>query len=65
MTTQDILIERTQNDNKLTLQNDASGWFALSRTGLHYIEWDNGTYKQYANEKSWAKRVSQLIRTGK
>lgn len=64
-TTQEILKSIEENDGRLTLQNDASGWFALTRGGLHYIQWDNGEERHYANAKSWASRVSRLIRTGK
>jgi hypothetical protein len=66
MTTQEILIARTENGNKLTAQNEAGKWFAISREGYHMVEFNDGEdVKFYINEKSWAKRVSQLIRTGK
>ena len=66
MTTKDILIARTENGNKLTAQNEVGKWFAISREGYHTIEFNDGDeVKFYTNEKSWAKRLSQLIRTGK
>jgi hypothetical protein len=66
MKTKDILIARTENGNKLTAQNEVGKWFALSREGYHIIEFNDGNdVRFYANENSWAKKVSQLIRTGK
>jgi hypothetical protein len=64
-TTQEILKSIEENNGRLTAQNDANGWYALTREGYHYIEWDNGTVKYYATAKSWAIRVSRLVRTGK
>lgn len=65
MTTQEIITARTENNDRLWLQNDAAGWVAFSRETLHYIEWDNGTVKYYSTPKSWATRVSRLARTGR
>lgn len=65
MTTKDIITARTENNEMLSLQNDAAGWIAFSRGTYHIIEWDNGNFKFYKNSKSWATRVSRLIRTGK
>lgn len=64
MNTRDILQQIEENNGRLTIQNDVGGWFALTRDGLHYIDFSDGTTRYYANPKSWAKRVTRLLNTG-
>jgi len=63
MTTSQII-----NDNReiKSYENEAAGWFALSRGHVHYIQFENEEDpRYYKNQKSWAVRLSQLIRTGR
>jgi hypothetical protein len=63
MTTSEILEKRNQNGT-ITLENENAGWFAISRKGLHYIEFADEKIKYYQNENSWAKRIVTLINRG-
>jgi len=63
MTTSEILEKRNQNGT-ITLENENAGWFAISRNGLHYIEFTDEKIKYYQNENSWAKRIVTLINRG-
>jgi len=63
MTTQEII-----NDGReiKVYENEAAGWWALSRGHVHSIEFeDEEDPRYYKNQKSWAVRLSQLIRTGR
>ena len=67
MTTQEILNSR--KDNKfLFFANECAGWDSISRDGIHMITFYNLceeiVYKRYKNEKSFAQRVSQLMKRG-
>ena len=65
MTTKEILNTRNER-GIISLSNEASNWEAISRNGVHMITFYNtDENKFYKNEDSFAKRVSQLIRTGK
>ena len=60
MTTQEIL---TDTNKIKSYSNEAANWFATSRDGMHQIVL-NDENRFYKTEKSWAIRVSQLIRRG-
>lgn len=63
MTISEILDRKNQNGS-ITIENESAGWFAISRKGLHYIEFANEEVKYYANENSWAKRIITLLKQG-
>ena len=63
MTANEILNQKNENGS-ITIENESAGWFAISRNGLHYIEFSNEEVKFYANENSWAKRIITLTRRG-
>tara|TARA_R100000951_G_scaffold80461_1_gene68308 strand:- start:472 stop:708 length:237 start_codon:yes stop_codon:yes gene_type:complete len=63
MTTQEIIND--SNEIK-AYENEAAGWYALSRGHVHYIQFeDEEDPRYYKSQKSWAVRLSQLIRTGR
>tara|TARA_A100001201_G_scaffold85614_1_gene75614 strand:- start:1728 stop:1925 length:198 start_codon:yes stop_codon:yes gene_type:complete len=64
MTTQEILNTRNEK-GIISLENEAAGWYAISRDNTHSITFYNtDEYKFYKNEVSFAKRVSQLLKRG-
>ena len=65
MSTQEVLNKRNEK-GIMALSNEAAGWSAISRENTHMITFfgDDITYKFYKNEKSFAIRVSQLLRKG-
>ena len=72
MTVQEISNERNQN-GVFSIGNDAAGWYALSRDGINMITFYHGKFKFatkdhvnrfYKSEKSFAKRVTQLLNRG-
>ena len=66
MTTQEILNDRKEN-KFLGYANEVAQWTSISRDGMHMITFYGGediVFKFYKNEKSYATRVSQLMRRG-
>lgn len=66
MTTQEILNSRREN-KFLSFNNENAQWQAISRDNTHMITFYGGeeiVSKFYKNEKSFAQRVSQLMRRG-
>ena len=71
MKAQEII--NTRQNGIISMGNEVAGWFAISRDGHHMITFEEGKFSRskngndyafYKNEKTFAKRVSQLIRTG-
>ena len=64
MTVKEILETRNER-GIISLANDSAGWSAISRDGCHLIYFDHlDVNRFYKNEKSFAKRVSQLLKRG-
>ena len=64
MTTQEVLDSRNEK-GIISLSNLVAGWYAISRDGVNMISFQNSDEpKFYKNEKSFAIRVSQLLRRG-
>ncbi len=66
MTIQEILETRNEK-GVISFSNDCAGWYAISRGGIHMITFYNGDEddnRYYKNEKSFAKRIAQLLRRG-
>ena len=62
MTTKEINTERNQN-GAWSASNENAGWYAISRDGIHMIEFRDGSIKFYT-EKGFAKRITQLLKRG-
>ena len=62
MTFKEILNKRNEK-GMISMSNESADWYALSRDGYHMITFGDED-RFYKNEKSWAIRVSQLIRRG-
>ena len=66
MTTREILNERN-GKGIISLSNDNAQWSAISRDNIHMITFygdEEIENKFYKNEKSFAVRVSQLLKRG-
>lgn len=64
MTVQEILNTRNEK-GIISLSNEASGWYAISRDNIHTITFYNtDEYKFYKNEISFAKRICTLLKKG-
>lgn len=66
MTTQEVLSARNEK-GIISLSNENAQWSAISRANTHIITFYGGEeieYKFYKNEKSFAIRVSQLLKRG-
>lgn len=66
MTTQEVLNERNEK-GIISLSNDNAQWSAISRDNIHMITFcgdEEIENKFYKNEKSFAIRVSQLLKRG-
>ena len=66
MKAQEILNSRKENEF-LKYENEIAQWYSISRDNNHIITFYGGeeiVYKFYKNEKSYATRVSQLMRRG-
>ena len=71
MTVQEI--NKSRNNGIFAVSNEAAGWYAISRDGSHMITFYEGhhncsqkgdAYRIYKNEKSFAKRITQLLNRG-
>ena len=72
MTTQDINSERNKN-GVFSIANDVAGWYAISKDGINMITFYEGKFnfttkgdvnRFYKSEKSFAKRITQLLNRG-
>jgi len=70
MTTKEVLNTRNEK-GIISLSNENAQWSAISRDNTHMITFYAGEesgeeieYKFYKNEKSFAVRVSQLLKRG-
>jgi hypothetical protein len=63
MTIEQINNERDER-GVFTTGNDVSGWFAISRDGIHMIWYFKREKRIFYTEKGFAKRITQLIVRG-
>lgn len=72
MTIQEINNERNER-GVFSTGNDVAGWFAVSREGINMITFYEGKFtftlkddvnRFYKSEKSFAKRITQLLNRG-
>jgi hypothetical protein len=66
-------INNSRNSNGVfTAGNDAAGWYAISRNGIHAITFYEGKFSftlksdvtKFYTEKGFAKKISQLSNRG-
>jgi hypothetical protein len=73
MTTYQTVLNSKNQQGTIIMGNDSAKWYAISREGMHIITFYQGGFnftekkdvnKYYKNQKSFAKRVSQLLNRG-
>jgi len=62
MTTTEINAYRNER-GIFTASNESAQWYAISRDGIHMIQFRDGKIKFYS-EQGFAKRLTKLINTG-